>query len=102
MKRWQLRGESLGCRRSALTLGRAITRAGVSGSLRACTLVASEKATPTARWTNRVGGSRSVCSEGRIIAVRAFAEVPVEFNEVATVEVNHRRWDFRKWSDARA
>ena len=42
-----------------------------------------------------------VVSEGCSIAVRGFAEVPFEFNEVATVEVNHRRWNFRKWSDAR-
>ena len=42
-----------------------------------------------------------VASEGCIIAVRGFAEVPFKFNEVATVEVNHRRWNFRKWSDAR-
>ena len=42
-----------------------------------------------------------VANEGCIIAVRGFAEVPFKFNEVATVEVNHRRWNFRKWSDAR-
>ena len=42
-----------------------------------------------------------VASEGCIIAVRGFAEVPFEFNEVATVAVNHRRWNFRTWSDAR-
>jgi hypothetical protein len=37
----------------------------------------------------------------RVIAVCGFPEVPFDFNEVATVEVNHRRWNFRKWSDAR-
>ena len=42
-----------------------------------------------------------VASEGCIIAVRGFIEVPFKFNEVATVEVNHRRWNFRKWSDPR-
>ena len=44
---------------------------------------------------------QAVASEGCIISVRGFAEVPFEFNEVATVEVNHRRWNFREWSDAR-
>jgi len=42
-----------------------------------------------------------VASEGCIIAVRGFVEVPFEISEVATVTVNHRRWNFRKWSDAR-
>jgi hypothetical protein len=42
-----------------------------------------------------------VASEGCIIAVRGFAEVPFKFDEVATVEVSHRLWNFRKWSDAR-
>lgn len=42
-----------------------------------------------------------VASEGCIIAVRGFAEIPFEFNEVVTVEVNHKRWNFRKWSDVR-
>jgi hypothetical protein len=42
-----------------------------------------------------------VASEGCIIAVRGFAEVPFKFSEVATVEVSHKRWNFRKWSDAR-
>jgi hypothetical protein len=41
-----------------------------------------------------------VASEGCIIAVRGFAEIPFEVSEVATIEVNHKRWNFRKWSDA--
>ena len=38
-------------------------------------------------------------SEGCIIAVRDHSEVPFRFDEVATVTVNHKRWNFRKWSD---
>jgi hypothetical protein len=41
-----------------------------------------------------------VASEGCIIAVRGFGEIPFEVNEVATIEVNHKRWNFRNWSDA--
>ena len=41
-----------------------------------------------------------VASEGWIIAVRGFVEVPFEISEIATVTVNHQRWNFRKWSDA--
>jgi hypothetical protein len=40
-----------------------------------------------------------VVSEGCIIAVKDFAEVPFRFDEVATVTVNHKRWNFRTWSD---
>jgi hypothetical protein len=40
-----------------------------------------------------------ITSEGCIIAVRGCTEVPFEFDEVATVTVNHRRWNFRTWSD---
>jgi hypothetical protein len=42
-----------------------------------------------------------VASEGCVIAVRGFTEVPFKISDVATVKVNHRRWNFRKWSDAR-
>jgi hypothetical protein len=38
---------------------------------------------------------QAVASEG-CIAVRGFTEVPFEISEVATVTVNHRRWNFRK------
>ena len=40
-----------------------------------------------------------VVSEGCIIAVRGYTEVPFRFDEVATVTVNHKRWNFRTWSD---
>jgi hypothetical protein len=40
-----------------------------------------------------------VASEGCIIAVRGSAEIPFRFDEVATVKVNHKRWNFRDWSD---
>jgi hypothetical protein len=40
-----------------------------------------------------------VASEGCILAVRDYTEIPVEFDEVATVKVNHKRWNFRDWSD---
>jgi hypothetical protein len=42
-----------------------------------------------------------VASEGCIIAVRGFTEVPFASSEVATVQVNHKRWNFTRWSDAR-
>jgi hypothetical protein len=40
-----------------------------------------------------------VVSEGCIITVRGYAEVPFQLDEVATVKVNHKRWNFREWSD---
>jgi len=40
-----------------------------------------------------------VVSEGYIIAVKGYAEVPFRFDEIATVTVNHKRWNFRTWSD---
>jgi hypothetical protein len=41
-----------------------------------------------------------VVSEGCVIAVRGYAdEVPFRLDEVATVKVNHKRWNFRDWSD---
>ena len=40
-----------------------------------------------------------VASEGCIIAVRGYTEIPFQFDEVATVRVNHKRWNFRDWSD---
>lgn len=42
---------------------------------------------------------QAVASEGCIIAVRGYTEVPFQFDEVAMVEVNHKRWNFRDWSD---
>ena len=40
-----------------------------------------------------------VVSEGCIIAVKGYADVPFRFDDVATVTVNHKRWNFRAWSD---
>jgi len=40
-----------------------------------------------------------VTSEGCIIEVRGYAEVPFTCHEVATLTVNHRHWNFRTWSD---
>jgi len=40
-----------------------------------------------------------VVSEGCIIAVRGYAGVPFRFDEVETVTVNHKRWNFRTRSD---
>jgi hypothetical protein len=42
-----------------------------------------------------------VASEGCIIAVRGYTEVPFQSHEVANVKLNHKRWNFRDWSDAR-
>ena len=42
-----------------------------------------------------------VASEGCIIQVRGYTEIPFAPEEVTSVSVNHRRWNFRKWSDAR-
>ena len=40
-----------------------------------------------------------VASEGCSIAVRGYAEIPFQFDEAARVKVNHKRWNFRDWSD---
>jgi hypothetical protein len=37
-----------------------------------------------------------VVSEGCIIAVKGFAEVPFAFHDIAKAEVNHKLWNFRK------
>ena len=42
-----------------------------------------------------------VASEGCIIQVRGYEVVPFAPNEVATVSVNHKRWNFRDASHAR-
>jgi hypothetical protein len=41
-----------------------------------------------------------IVSEGCIISVRGHNDIPFDFNEVASIEINHRRWNFRKWTDA--
>lgn len=38
-----------------------------------------------------------VASEGCIIQVRGCNEVPFQPEEVVSVEVNHRRWNFREF-----
>ena len=42
-----------------------------------------------------------VVSECFIIEVRGFKEIPFTTDDVASVTVNHKRWNFRDTSDAR-
>ena len=42
-----------------------------------------------------------VASEGCIIAVRGHDELPFRTEEVSEVFLNHKHWNFKKWSDAR-
>jgi hypothetical protein len=42
-----------------------------------------------------------VISEGCVIAVRGFAEVPFALGDVVKVQVNHKRWNFRKLDEGR-
>lgn len=39
-------------------------------------------------------------SKGCIIEVRGHREIPFGPNDLASVRVNHKRWNFRGWSDA--
>jgi hypothetical protein len=39
-------------------------------------------------------------SEGHVIKVRGFDEIPFAPDEVAAVRVSHKRWNFRDCSDA--
>lgn len=41
-----------------------------------------------------------VASEGCIIQVRGYEDVPFVPSEIAEVRVNHKRWNFRDWSDS--
>ncbi len=41
-------------------------------------------------------------SEGCIIEVRGYKEIPFASDDVASVSVNHKRWNFRDGSDARS
>jgi len=43
-----------------------------------------------------------VTSEGCIIEVRGYKEIPFKADDIASVRVNHKRWNFRDGSDARA
>jgi hypothetical protein len=42
-----------------------------------------------------------VVSECCIIEVRGYAEIPFAPHEVASLNINHKRWNFRDVSDAR-
>ena len=42
-----------------------------------------------------------VVSEGFIIEVRGYREIPFASDDVASVSVNHKSWNFRDRSDAR-
>ena len=42
-----------------------------------------------------------VVSEGCIIEVRGYREIPFSVNDVASISVNHNRWNFRDESDSR-
>jgi hypothetical protein len=43
-----------------------------------------------------------VTSEGCIIEVRGYEEIPFAPEDVASVMVNHKHWNFREASDVRA
>jgi hypothetical protein len=42
-----------------------------------------------------------VISEGCIIEVRGFKEIPFACDDVTSVSINHKRWNFRDQSDTR-
>ena len=48
------------------------------------------------RWFDQVE-----VSEGCIIEVRGQKEIPFATDQVSSVTINHRRWNFRDWSDRR-
>ena len=41
-----------------------------------------------------------VASDGFIIQVRGYEDIPFVPDEVSTVRVNHKGWNFRGWSDS--
>jgi hypothetical protein len=43
-----------------------------------------------------------VASEGCFIEVRGYQEIPFSPDDVASVSINHKRWNFRDASDARS
>ncbi len=47
------------------------------------------------------GSEQAVASEGCIIQVRGYENVPFAPNELESVRVNHKRWNFRDSSHAR-
>ena len=42
-----------------------------------------------------------VVSDGFIIQVRGYEDIPFAPDEVSAVRVNHKGWNFREWSDSR-
>jgi hypothetical protein len=42
-----------------------------------------------------------IVSDGFIIQVRGYEDIPFAPDEVSTVRVNHKGWNFRAWSDSR-
>ena len=42
-----------------------------------------------------------VVSDGFIIQVRGYEDIPFPPDEALTVRVNHKGWNFREWSDSR-
>jgi hypothetical protein len=43
---------------------------------------------------------QAIASQGCIIQVRGYTDVPFSPEEVKAVHVTHNRWNFRDWSDA--
>jgi hypothetical protein len=41
-------------------------------------------------------------SEGCVIDVRGYEEIPFKSDDVASARVNHKRWNFRDGSDSRS
>ena len=48
------------------------------------------------RWFNQVA-----VSEGHIVEVRGYRDIPFAPQDVDCVIVNHKRWNFRNWLEAR-
>ena len=44
---------------------------------------------------------QAVVSEGCIIEIRGYDEIPFSPDDVLSVSVNHKRWNFRDGSDSR-
>ena len=44
---------------------------------------------------------QAVASEGCIIVVRGYRDIPFTPHEIASVTVNHKDWNFRECSDVR-
>ena len=50
------------------------------------------------RWQHEPGirfFQQVVVSEGCVIAVRGYTEIPFDSHEIADMRVNHKRWNFR-------